>query len=87
MQTWWRREPMIDLGSSGGGESVTALALVWLEFAACALPIRVAGPELSRTGEVIADKTGLSGLIRLATVPSLPGLATHIDTAAHLHGS
>jgi cation:H+ antiporter len=57
--------------------------LVWLQFGACAAIIPVAGARLSRYGDVMADKTGLSGswigLIVLATVTSLPELATGIS--------
>lgn len=60
------------------------LAWVWLEFATCALLIGLAGPELSRSGDIIADKTGLSGnwigLILLGTVTSLPELVTGISS-------
>jgi len=54
--------------------------LVWLEFALCVGVIAYAGPNLSRYGDVIAEKTGLGGawigLILLASVTSLPELAT-----------
>lgn len=54
--------------------------LVWLEFAGCLVVVGIAGPYLSRSGDVIADKTGLSGnwigLILMATVTSLPELMT-----------
>ena len=57
---------------------------LWLEFAACALLVGAAGPVLSRSGDIIADKTGLSGswigLILLATVTSLPELITGISS-------
>ncbi|HET8710823.1 MAG TPA: hypothetical protein VFM32_05575 [Spongiibacteraceae bacterium] len=57
-----------------------ALLLIWIQFAACAALIVYAGAALSRYGDIIADKTGLSGnwvgLILLATVTSLPELAT-----------
>src|SRR5574341_1134667 len=56
----------------------------WLEFAACAGLIGYAGSRLSRYGDVIADKTGLGGtwigLVLLATVTSLPELATGISS-------
>ncbi len=56
------------------------VALVWLEFGACVALVGLAGPRLSRSGDVIADKTGLSGswigLILIATVTSLPELVT-----------
>jgi len=63
---------------------VTALGWTWLQFAACAILIGAAGPVLSRSGDIIAEKTGLSrgwiGLILLATVTSLPELATGISS-------
>lgn len=59
---------------------MTSLLLVWLQFAGCLALVGVAGPHLSRSGDAIADKTGLSGnwigLIMLATVTSLPELMT-----------
>lgn len=55
----------------------------WLQFALCALFIGMAGSRLSRYGDVIADKTGLSGtwigLALLATVTSLPELITGVS--------
>jgi len=59
------------------------LTVVWLQFGVCAGLIAVAGAKLSRYADVIADKTGVSGnwigLILLATVTSLPELATGIS--------
>jgi cation:H+ antiporter len=59
------------------------LGLIWLQFAVCAGLIGLAGPELSRSGDIIAEKTGLShnwvGLILLATVTSLPELITGLS--------
>lgn len=56
---------------------------VWLQFGVCALLIAVAGMKLARYGDVIADKTGWSGswvgLVLLATVTSLPELATGVS--------
>lgn len=56
---------------------------VWLQFALCAALIGLAGYRLSRYGDVIAEKTGLSGtwvgMILLATVTSLPELATGVS--------
>ena len=53
---------------------------IWSQFLVCAALITVSGVYLSRYGDVIADKTGLGGtwigLILLATVTSLPELAT-----------
>jgi cation:H+ antiporter len=59
------------------------LSLIWLQFIVCAALIGVAGPELSRSGDIIAEKTGLSGswigLVMLATVTSLPELVTGLS--------
>lgn len=59
------------------------LALIWFQFLVCAGLIGFAGPELSRSGDIIAEKTGLShswiGLILLATVTSLPELVTGLS--------
>lgn len=56
---------------------------VWFQFGTCAAVIMTAGTLLSRYGDVIADKTGLSGswigLVLLATVTSLPELVTGIS--------
>lgn len=58
--------------------------LIWFEFAICAICIGMAGVSLSRYGDVIAGKTGLSGgwigLILLATVTSLPELITGMSS-------
>jgi cation:H+ antiporter len=57
--------------------------VTWLQFLACAGVIAFAGAKLSRYGDVIADKTGMSGswigLVLLATVTSLPELVTGIS--------
>lgn len=57
--------------------------LVWLEFGACAVLIALAGWRLSLYGDVIAEKTGLSGswigIVLLASVTSLPELATGLS--------
>jgi cation:H+ antiporter len=62
---------------------VADLGLVWLAFVFCAALIGFSGPELSRSGDIIAEKTGLShswiGLILLATVTSLPELVTGLS--------
>lgn len=56
---------------------------VWLQLIVCAAVITVAGARLSRYGDIIADKTGLSGswigFALLAAVTSLPELATGIS--------
>lgn len=55
----------------------------WLQFVTCAALIAIAGTRLSRYGDVIADKTGVSGawigLVLLATVTSLPELVTGVS--------
>jgi cation:H+ antiporter len=53
---------------------------VWLQFFVIAGAITVAGAQLSRYGDVLAEKTGMGrtwlGLVVLAFVTSLPELAT-----------
>lgn len=60
------------------------LGLIWLQFIVCAAMIGGAGYQLSRNGDAIAQRTGLSGswigLALLATVTSLPELATGITS-------
>ena len=55
----------------------------WLKLVLCLALIGVAGWHLSRNGEIIAEKTGLSaswvGLILLATATSLPELVTGLS--------
>lgn len=59
------------------------MLLIWFEFAVCVGVITVAGYQLSRFGNVIADRTGMGGtfigLVLLATVTSLPELITGIS--------
>lgn len=56
---------------------------LWLQFSLCAAVILFAGTQLSRHGDVIAEKTGLGrnwiGLVLLATVTSLPELITGVS--------
>ena len=40
---------------------MVSLTLIWLQFAVCAVLIGLAGFQLSRYGDVIAHRTGLSG--------------------------
>lgn len=60
--------------------------LVWLEFGVCAVLITLAGWRLSLYGDVIAEKTGLGGtwigIVLLASVTSLPELATGVSAVA-----
>lgn len=62
---------------------MSAILQTWLQFAIVSAVIVVAGFYLSRYGDVIAEKTGLSGswvgLALLATVTSLPELVTGIS--------
>lgn len=57
-----------------------AASTVWLSFAVCVAVIGVAGVKLTEYGDAIADKTGMGGswigLILIATVTSLPELAS-----------
>ncbi len=56
---------------------------IWLSLLAALAVIGVAGVRLSRYGDIIAEKSGLSrgwvGLILLATVTSLPELVTGVS--------
>jgi cation:H+ antiporter len=60
-----------------------SLVLIWLALAACLAVIGVAGVRLSRYGDIIAEKSGMSrgwvGMILLASVTSLPELATGLS--------
>jgi cation:H+ antiporter len=60
--------------------------LIWLEFVFCLAVIGYAGYFLSRYGDIIAEKTGMSaswvGLILLSTATSLPELATGISSVS-----
>jgi len=60
------------------------MALIWLQFAVCAALIGAAGYQLSRSGDAIARRTGLSGgwigMALLATATSLPELVTGITS-------
>jgi len=60
--------------------------LIWLELLICLTIIGYAGYFLSRFGDIIADKTGMSaswiGLILLSTATSLPELATGVSSVS-----
>ncbi|MCS6840410.1 MAG: sodium:calcium antiporter [Roseiflexus sp.] len=62
------------------------MLLTWLLFIMCAAVILVAGAQLSRYGDVIADMTGLGrtwiGVVLLASVTSLPELITGLSSVA-----
>lgn len=57
---------------------------IWIQFTICALIILYTGSQLSRYGDVLAKRTGLSGgwigLVLLATVTSLPELVTSVSS-------
>ncbi len=57
--------------------------MVWFELLVCIATILVAGTQLSKYGDEIAEKTGLGrswiGLILLATVTSLPELISGVS--------
>lgn len=58
--------------------------IVWAEFFGCVLAIGLAGTRLSFYGDILAEKTGLSGnwigLVLLATATSLPELITGVTS-------
>lgn len=60
--------------------------ILWFEFLLCLAVIGYAGYFLSRYGDIIAEKTGMSaswvGLILLATATSLPELITGVSAVA-----
>jgi len=60
--------------------------LIWLELLFCLAVIGYAGYFLSRYGDIIAEKTGMSaswvGLILLSTATSLPELVTGISAVS-----
>lgn len=62
------------------------MILLWTEFIACSAVIVYCGTNLSRYGDVIAEKTGMGGawigLILMAGVTSLPELITGISSVA-----
>jgi cation:H+ antiporter len=60
------------------------LFLIWASLLACLFLIGIAGVKLSRYGDIIAEKSGMSrgwiGLILMATVTSLPELVTGLSS-------
>ncbi len=62
------------------------MTLLWFEFLFCSALIVFCGTNLSRYGDVIAEKTGLGrawiGLILMAGVTSLPELITGVSSVA-----
>jgi len=60
--------------------------LIWIEFLICASIVVIAGAQLSKYGDAIAEKTGLTsawvGLILLATITSMPEGVTAVASVA-----
>lgn len=60
------------------------MLLAWSQFLVCAVAIAIAGYQLARYGDVIAEKSKLGrtwvGVILVATVTSLPELVTGISS-------
>lgn len=58
--------------------------MVWVQFIICLAIIVIAGTRLAKYGDLIAEKTGLGrvwiGVVLLATITSLPELATGISS-------
>ena len=58
--------------------------MIWLEFLLVTGLILYSGSRLSRYGDIIAEKTGLSrlwlGMVLMAAVTSLPELATGLSS-------
>lgn len=67
----------------------TTATTTWIQFVLCAGVIGIAGYQLSRHGDAIAQRTGMSGswvgLVLLATITSLPELATGISSVTLAH--
>lgn len=57
---------------------------IWLQFIACTAVILFAGTQLSKYGDIIAEKTGLGrtwiGVVLMASVTSLPELITGVSS-------
>ena len=62
---------------------------VWLRFIICAAVIFFAGSRLSKYGDIIAEKLGLTrawiGLVLLATITSVPELANSIGAVTYVN--
>lgn len=65
------------------------MVLVWVKFLICAVLVLFFGTRLSRYGDIIAEKTGVSGvwvgLLLLAIVTSLPEIITGISAITMVH--
>src|SRR3990172_2991592 len=62
------------------------MRILWLQLIFCSAVIVFCGTNLSKYGDVIAEKTGLGrawiGLVLMASVTSLPELITGISSVA-----
>lgn len=62
------------------------MTATWFNFLICVVTIGLAGSRLTRYGDAIADKTGISGswigVLLVATVTSLPELTTGVSSVA-----
>jgi cation:H+ antiporter len=62
--------------------------LLWIEFIICAGIIFYSGTKLAKYGDIIAEKTGLGrtwvGVVIIASVTSLPELATGISSVTYM---
>jgi cation:H+ antiporter len=62
------------------------MVILWLEFILLSALVVISGANLSKYGDVIAEKTGLGrawiGLILMASITSLPELITGISSVA-----
>ena len=60
--------------------------MIWVQFVICLSVIILVGTRLSKYGDIIAEKTGMGriwvGIVLLATITSLPEVATGISSVA-----
>jgi cation:H+ antiporter len=64
-----------------------ANVLVWIQFIVCTLVILFAGVQLSKYGDILAEKSGLGrtwiGVVLMASVTSLPELMTGVSSVTY----
>ncbi|HEX3034293.1 MAG TPA: sodium:calcium antiporter, partial [Thermodesulfobacteriota bacterium] len=62
------------------------IMMIWIQFITCTLVILFSGKNLSKYGDIIAEKTGLGktviGIVLMASVTSLPELITGISSVS-----
>ena len=60
--------------------------MIWLKFVICLAVVLVAGTQLARYGDAIAEKTGLGriwiGLVLIALITTMPELVTSVSSVA-----